>query len=77
MYFSGLVAIPILSRGIERDNMKLRLCGCTQCKYGRKSNWSQATIKRHKRRNRQQARMKLLSGDWENIENRTVGIYTD
>lgn len=57
--------------------MKLRLCKCKQCKYGRRYNWSQAIIKRAKRRNRQQCRLKLKSGNWNMIINVTPGIYTD
>lgn len=57
--------------------MKLRICKCPVCKAGRRSNWSQATIKRVKRHNRQQCRIKLNKGLWEVIDNVTEGVYTD
>ena len=57
--------------------MKLRLCKCRYCKINRKDKWSQASIKRVKRRNRQQCRLKLLKGKWELIDNVTPGVYTD
>ena len=57
--------------------MKLRLCNCRHCKSGRHSRWSQASIKRAKRRNRQQCRIKLIQGNWEIIDNVTPGVYTD
>lgn len=57
--------------------MKLRICKCVHCRYGRKSNCSQATIKRTKRHNRQQCRINLLRGNWDLIANVTPGVYTD
>lgn len=57
--------------------MKLRLCKCRYCKANRKDKWSQASIKRAKRRNRQQCRIKLIRGNWELIDNETPGVYTD
>lgn len=57
--------------------MKLRICKCVHCRYGRKSNWSQAIIKRVKRHNRQQCRINLLRGNWDLIANVTPGVYTD
>lgn len=57
--------------------MKLRLCKCRYCKVNRKAKWSQASIKRAKRRNRQQCRIKLIQGNWELIDNVTPGVYTD
>ena len=57
--------------------MKLRLCKCRYCKVNRKDKCSQSAIKRAKRRNRQQCRLKLLQGKWELIDNVTPGVYTD
>lgn len=57
--------------------MKLRLCKCSQCKYFRNTKGSQAVIKRAKRHNRQQCRIKLNKGLWEVIDNVTEGVYTD
>lgn len=57
--------------------MKLRICKCTQCRYGRRSSFSQAIIRRAKRHNRQQCRIKLLKGDYDNIVNVTPQVYVD
>lgn len=57
--------------------MKLRLCKCSMCKAYKRTVGSQAIIKRAKRHNRQQCRLKLKLGDWDTIDNVTPGVYTD
>jgi hypothetical protein len=57
--------------------MHLRFCSCRACKRGRSSSFSQAVIKRARRRGRRMTREMLKQGKWEDLPERISVPYTD
>lgn len=57
--------------------MHLRFCSCRMCKRGRKSSFSQAVIKRARRKGRRMTKDLLRRGKWDDLPTRISVPYTD
>ena len=57
--------------------MKLLMCGCSDCKAGRKRNGVRTSIKRKRSNARSKVRVGLKTGEFDNLPTKVYIGYTD
>ena len=57
--------------------MKLLMCGCRQCKAGRKRKGVRTSIKRKRSRARSEVRVGLKTGEFDDLPTKIYIGYTD
>ncbi len=57
--------------------MKLLMCGCRQCKAGRKRKGVRTSIKRKRSRARSEVRVGLKTGEFDDLPTKVYIGYTD